>query len=66
MLCRLNGVPHELPAETTVRDLIVRLGLESQPTAVEVNKALVPRREHERRVIAEGDQIEVVTLVGGG
>jgi len=26
----------------------------------------VPRREHETRVLMEGDRVELVTLVGGG
>lgn len=62
----LNGETHILPERTTVRDLIERLGLVGQPAAVEVNKSLVPRRQHESRLLAEGDRIEVVTLVGGG
>lgn len=66
MQVQLNGEPHTLPDPTTVRDLIERLGLSDQPAAVEVNKALVPRRQHESRLLAEGDRIEVVTLVGGG
>ena len=66
MQVQLNGEPHTLPDPTTVRDLIERLGLSDQPAAVEVNKALVTRRQHESRLLAEGDRIEVVTLVGGG
>lgn len=62
----LNGEPTSIPDGLNVRQLIAHLGLDTQPTAVEVNKSLVPRREHERRMIGEGDCVEVVTLVGGG
>jgi sulfur carrier protein len=62
----LNGEPHTLPDGTTVRELIERLGLHTQPTAVEVNKSLVPRRKHEAHVLKADDRVEVVTLVGGG
>jgi sulfur carrier protein len=34
--------------------------------AVEVNAEVVPREEHAFRVVQAGDQLEVVTLVGGG
>jgi sulfur carrier protein len=66
MEVRLNGESHTLPDGTTVRELIERLGLHTQPTAVEVNKSLVPRRRHEEHVLTPGDTVEVVTLVGGG
>jgi thiamine biosynthesis protein ThiS len=42
------------------------LGLERAAVAVEVNRQVVPRREHEQAELADGDTVEVVTLVGGG
>jgi thiamine biosynthesis protein ThiS len=66
MRVRANGVEQELPVGTTVRQLIVRLGLEKQACAAEVNKALVPRREQETRELKNGDAVELVSLVGGG
>jgi sulfur carrier protein len=40
--------------------------MDPRRVAVEVNLALVPRGEHDRRVLAEHDRLEVVTFVGGG
>jgi thiazole synthase len=34
--------------------------------AVEVNREVVPRVRHSERILAEGDSVEIVTLVGGG
>jgi len=34
--------------------------------AVEVNQELAPRVGHENHVLHDGDQVEIVTLVGGG
>jgi sulfur carrier protein len=62
----INGKPEDLPAGATVADVIRRLGLESAPCAAEVNKTLVPKRDHAARALAEGDRVELVTLVGGG
>ena len=46
--------------------LRAELGLADRPVAVEVNLELVPRRLHADRPLAEGDRVEIVTLVGGG
>lgn len=66
MKITVNGEPRELPSDSTVRDLILRLGLAKAACAVEVNRQLVPRKAHETTVLQEGDVVEVVTLVGGG
>lgn len=66
MKITVNGEPRELPSDATVRDLIVHLGLAKAACAVEVNRQLVPRKAHETTVLKEGDNVEVVTLVGGG
>jgi thiamine biosynthesis protein ThiS len=63
---RVNGVPHEVPAEATVAELLRRLNKEPRYLAVERNFELVPRTQHAACVLHPGDQIEIVTLVGGG
>lgn len=63
----LNGEPTDLPGERpTVADLVRHLKLDHSPVAVEVNRQLVPRARHAEHQLAEGDTVEVVTLVGGG
>lgn len=62
----LNGKPSEQPEPLTIRGLIERLGLARAICAVEVNSQVVPRAEHESRTLREGDNVEIVTLVGGG
>lgn len=66
MRLNVNGKPTELPDRITVRELLEHMGLGGQPAAVEVNRELVPKREHATRTVNEGDRVEVVTLVGGG
>ncbi|HND52355.1 MAG TPA: sulfur carrier protein ThiS [Pirellulaceae bacterium] len=61
-----NGQPRELPADTTVAQLLALLKLEPRYVAVEVNQEVVPRRVHGETVLRDGDVIEVVTFVGGG
>ncbi len=62
----VNGDQIEVPPGATVASLLARLRLDAAPCAVEVNQTLVPKRTHAARELAEGDVIEIVTLVGGG
>ena len=65
----LNGEPRTVAAGaegTTVAALVREAGLEGQRVAVEVNGVVVPRAEHGTRRLADGDQVEMVTFVGGG
>jgi len=62
----VNGEAHEIPAGTTVSDLIARLGLAGRPVAVERNREVVPRARHGDTQLVDGDRLELVTFVGGG
>lgn len=62
----VNGTEREVAEGLTVKGLIRANGLEGKACAVEVNKRLVPHREHETRVLSEEDRVELVSLVGGG
>ncbi|MFG0252857.1 MAG: sulfur carrier protein ThiS [Phycisphaerales bacterium JB038] len=62
----VNDDPLDLPEQSNVQEMLARLGLTQKPCAVEINKTLVPKRDHDRTTLAEGDRVEIVTLVGGG
>jgi sulfur carrier protein len=62
----VNGERREVPEATTVRGLVEILGLTDGPVAVERNGDVVPRAEHARTALAEGDVLEIVHFVGGG
>jgi thiazole synthase len=62
----INQEPRTLAGPATVADLLAELKLNPQRVAVEVNRELVPRTGHASRQLADGDSIEIVTLVGGG
>lgn len=63
---QINSQPRELPAGTTLTDLIGILQLEPRYLAIERNGQVVSRKVHAATTLAEGDVLEVVTLVGGG
>ena len=62
----INGIPRELPENSTVAQLLQELDLEGKPTAVEVNRKVVPKKELGQTRLQEGDKIEIVSFVGGG
>jgi sulfur carrier protein len=62
----LNGKQHETATDTSISSLIEELGLADQACAVEVNKKLVTKANHQTHTLNEGDAVELVTLVGGG
>ncbi|MBA4031323.1 MAG: thiamine biosynthesis protein ThiS [Planctomyces sp.] len=63
---QINSQPREVPAGTTLTDLISILQLEPRYLAIERNAQVVSRKVHATTILAAGDVLEVVTLVGGG
>jgi thiamine biosynthesis protein ThiS len=62
----VNGETQEVSPGTTVAALVAELGLKPRYVAVERNDTLVPRARHAECTLADGDRLEIVTLVGGG
>ena len=62
----LNGKRVPLVAGETVAALLQRLAIASDQVAVECNREIVPKSQHAQHVLQSGDQLEVVTFVGGG
>lgn len=66
MKITLNGEPTPLNNVQTVADLIRHMGWEGKRIAVERNGEIVPKSQHARQALADGDEIEIVVAVGGG
>jgi sulfur carrier protein len=63
---RVNGDAVLAASGSTVADLLRQLDLDSRRVAVERNREIVPRAEHASSALADGDELEIVTFVGGG
>ena len=61
----LNGDPRPLAPGTTVRGLLAELNLSPEKVAVERNRRLVRAGDYDAD-LSPGDEVEVVTFVGGG
>ncbi len=66
MRISVNGQSREVAQGISLASLLTELELTARQVAVEVNMDLVPRTRHAEHTLKEGDQLEVVTLVGGG
>lgn len=61
-----NGNELELPASTTLKQLIELQGLSNKRLAAEVNQQIIPKAEHDLHVLNEQDTVEIVHAIGGG
>ncbi|WP_145206300.1 sulfur carrier protein ThiS [Planctomycetes bacterium Poly30] len=66
MQVHVNGEVTEVPAGSTVADLVASRDLKPQQVAVELNRSIVPRAKHSDTTLGAGDRVEIVTMVGGG
>lgn len=62
----VNGREVEIESKMTVEQLLDTVEVPPNYLAVEVNADVVPREHYTTHVVGAGDQVEVVTLVGGG
>jgi sulfur carrier protein len=61
----VNGNPTELAEQTTVRQLVSGFNLVPEKVAIELNRRLVRAAQYDTP-LKDGDEIEIVTFVGGG
>jgi len=62
----LNGEDKSLDENTSLQQLLGSLNLEGKRLAVEINGDIIPKSQHQSRLIQEGDKIEIVQAIGGG
>lgn len=65
MLVRINGQPHQLPAEATLLQAIEVAGI-APPFAAAVNLQFVPKGQYALTVLRPNDDIELIAPVTGG
>ena len=65
MTIKVNGEPREVSDGTTIRQLVGQFNLVPEKVAIELNRRLV-RAEKYDQALKAGDEVEIVTFVGGG
>jgi thiamine biosynthesis protein ThiS len=63
---RVNGKPVDLVGPTPLLDYVRRLGVDPRAVAVEVNGVILQRESFTDCTLRQGDQVEIVRMVGGG
>ena len=62
----LNNKPVKLFDGSTVKKLLENKNIKNKYYAVEINRKIIPKSDHETYIIKEGDRIEIITAIGGG
>ena len=62
----LNGNEHVLPSEMTLSQLVDTLEIDRRLVAVAHNGEVVKRDTYDQITVRDGDQVEIVRMVGGG
>lgn len=62
----INGEGRSFETEPSIAEVLESLNVRPDAVAVEVNRVIVPRARHGGHRLHSGDNIEVVTFVGGG
>jgi sulfur carrier protein len=62
----VNGAAQRFDAPLDVASLLRKLDMAGKKVAVERNGEIVPKSAHERTLLGDGDELEIVVAVGGG
>ena len=62
----INGELREVSPVANVSELLQLLGITESHVAVELNRAIIRRRDWETTPISNHDRLEIVQFVGGG
>ncbi len=62
----VNGEARQVPAASTLAEVVATVSGASSGVAAAVNEAVVPRGAWPRTALAEGDRVEILTAVQGG
>lgn len=63
---RVNGKDIELKRGMTLAEFLAAHKCRAELVAVERNGLIVPRAEFDAAVLKDGDELEIVSFVGGG
>ena len=66
MRIMINGQWQEHPDTLGVSKLLEQLSMDPRRVAIELNRQILPRARYGQTALKDADQLEIVTLVGGG
>lgn len=66
MIIYVNGAEQALNEPMALTALLGTMGLTGKRVAVEINREIVPRAQHDACLLQDGDRVEIVQAIGGG
>jgi len=67
MKLRINGKDEEIPeGGMNLEKLLEAKNVRPETVAVELNQTVVERKDYPSVVLADGDHLEIVKIIGGG
>lgn len=66
MQITLNGEPKNLENGLNIAALLGALAIDTRQVAVEKNREIIPKSLYQSTAIMEGDEVEIVSFIGGG
>lgn len=66
MKLTINGIQEELAQALTITDYLKYKGYDTKLVVIEWNFATYPREEWPQILLREGDNLEIIKIVGGG
>jgi len=63
---QLNGTPYEISDGTNLNELLIKLKIQKNKVAIEVNGEIVEKNKYPNLILNKGDKVEIVQFIGGG
>ena len=63
---KLNGDPYEIKDGTNLNELLIKLKIEKNKVAIEVNGEIIHKDKYPNFLLNKDDKVEIVHFIGGG
>jgi len=63
---QLNGDPYEINNGTNLNQLLIKLKIQKNKVAIEINGAIVEKKKYPNLILNKNDKVEIVHFIGGG
>ena len=63
---QLNGDPYEIINGTNLNELLIKLKIQKNKIAIEVNGEIVEKNKYPNLTLNRDDKVEIVHFIGGG
>ncbi len=66
MKISVNGKEKDVPELITIKTLLINMQVAPEMVACELNLNMIKRNQYDSTALRDGDQIEILQMIGGG